>query len=209
MPMREARVIALAGVVQACQLVHETATRGRAGQAAMEASIASIFRVDADSAADVYGGLPGVRAGLETLLRQFDSGERDLALTRLVLGVLRLQRRLGRHPQMLRRLREGIEAAQRQVDHFGLGHPAVLGRLADLYVATLSQLRPRVIVHGNPLHLSNAQVVAQIRALLLAAVRSAVLWRQVGGGRIRLLLRRREYAMLARGLLARSTLDRG
>lgn len=207
--MREARVIALAGVLQACQLVHETATRGRADPAAVEASLASVFRIDADSAAEVFGGLAGIRVGLEALLRQFEAGERDLALTRLVLGVLRLQRRLARNPRMLRGVREGIDAAQRQVDHFGLVHPTVQGRLAELYVATLSQLRPRVIVHGNPLHLSNAQVVAQIRSLLLAAVRAAVLWRQVGGGQIRLLLRRREYAMLARGLLARSTLDRG
>ena len=208
--MREARVIALAGVLQACHLVHETATRGRSDPVAGEASLASIFRIDADSAADVFGGLAGVRTGLEVLLRQFEGGaERNLALTRLVLGVLRLQRRLARNPRMLRALREGIEATQRQVDHFGLTHPTVQGRLADLYVTTLSQLRPRVIVHGNPLHLSNPQVVAQIRTLLLAAVRAAVLWRQVGGGQLRLLVRRREYAMLARGLLARSTLDRG
>ena len=50
---------------------------------------------------------------------------------------------------------------------------------------------------------------AQIRSLLLAAVRAAVLWRQMGGSQLRLLMRRREYAMLARGLLARSTLDHG
>ena len=110
---------------------------------------------------------------------------------------------------MLRTLREGIDAIKRQADHFGLAHPTVQGRLAELYVSTLSQLRPRVIVHGNPQHLSNPQVVAQIRSLLLAAVRSAVLWRQVGGGQLRLLLRRREYAMLARGLLSRATLDHG
>ncbi|MEO7063241.1 MAG: DUF489 family protein, partial [Dokdonella sp.] len=42
-----------------------------------------------------------------------------------------------------------------------------------------------------------------------AAVRAAVLWRQVGGSQLRLLFRRRQYAMLARGLISRSTLDRG
>lgn len=207
--MREARVIALAGVLQGCRLVHEVATRGRADAASIEASLASVFRIDADSAAAVFGGLGGVRLGLETLLHQFDGAERNLALTRLVLGTLRLQKRLARNPRMQRTLREGIESIQRQADHFGLAHPTVQARLADLYVATLSQLRPRVVVHGNPVQLSNPQVVAQIRALLLAAVRAAVLWRQVGGGQLRLLLRRREYAMLARGLLARSTLDRG
>jgi high frequency lysogenization protein len=207
--MRESRVIALAGVLQACKLVHEVATRGRADTVATQTSLASVFRIDSDSAADVFGGIVGARLGLESLLAQFDSSERHLPLTRLVLGVLRLERRLARNPRMLVELRSGIEGIQRQVDHFGIAHATVQGRLAELYVSTLSKLRPRVIVHGNPVNLSNPQLVEQIRALLLAAVRAAVLWRQVGGSQIRLLLRRREYAMLARGLLARSTLDRG
>jgi len=207
--MRESRVIALAGVLQACRSVHELATRGRTDATSAAASLASVFRIDADSAADVFGGIAGVRSGLELLLAQVDDGRRDLALTRLVLGVLRLERRLRGNPRMLRELREGIERTQRQVDHFGPAHATVQARLAELYVATLSRLRPRIIVHGNPLHLANAQVVEQIRALLLAGVRAAVLWRQVGGGQLRLLIRRRQYAMLARGLLARSSLDRG
>ncbi|HEY0232742.1 MAG TPA: high frequency lysogenization protein HflD [Dokdonella sp.] len=207
--MRESRVIALAGVLQSCRLVRDIAANGRADPATAEASLASVFRIDADSAADVFGGLGGVRRGLETLLDQFDNGERDLALTRLVLGVLRLERRLARTPRMLAELRTGIEGIQRQVDHLGVTHASVQTRLAELYVQTLSQLRPRVVVHGNPLYLADPQRVEQIRALLLAAIRAAVLWRQVGGSQIRLLLRRREYAMLARGLLSRSTLDRG
>jgi len=207
--MRESRVIALAGVLQACRVVSELATRGRSDAAAAEVSLASVFRIDADSAAAVFGGVAGTRLGLETLLTQFDSKERNLPLTRLVLGVLRLERRLSRNPRMLEELRSGIERVQRQVDHFGLAHATVQARLAELYVATLSQLRPRVIVHGSPVNLSNPQLVEQIRAQLLAAVRAAVLWRQVGGSQLRLLIRRREYAMLARGLLTRSTLDRG
>ncbi|HEX7769749.1 MAG TPA: high frequency lysogenization protein HflD [Dokdonella sp.] len=207
--MRESRVIALAGVLQACRLVHEVATIGRTSEAGSESSLASVFRIDADSAADVFGGIGGVRVGLETLLAQFEGERREVALTRLVLGVLRLERRLARSPRVRTELGEGIAAIQRQVEHFGAAHATVQGRLADLYVSTLSRLQPRVVVHGNPVYLGNPQLVAQIRALLLAAVRAAVLWRQVGGSQLRLLLRRREYAMLARGLLSRSTLDNG
>ncbi|MDR2013164.1 MAG: high frequency lysogenization protein HflD [Rhodanobacter sp.] len=207
--MRESRVIALAGVLQACRLVREVSTHGRADPAHIQASLASVFRIDADSVAAVFGGLSGVRMGLETLLAQFEGRERDLMLTRLVVSTLRLERQLMRRPKTVRELRQGIENIQRQVDHLGIGHDAVQARLAEVYVATLSQLRPRVIVHGNPMHLSNPRLVEQIRALLLAAVRSAVLWRQVGGSQWRLLLRRREYAMLARGLLSRNMLDHG
>lgn len=206
---REERVIAFAGILQACRLVNDLATTGNADIAAAQASLASIFRIDASDAADVYGGIGGLRMGFETLIAQVEGEQRNLQVSRLALGVLRLQGKLMRHAQMPVSLREGIQAVQRQVDHFGPAHPTVQARLAEVYVETLSQLRPRVIVHGNPQHLGNAQVVAQIRALLLAAVRAAVLWRQVGGSQLRLLFRRREYAMLARGLLARCTLDRG
>jgi high frequency lysogenization protein len=209
MPMREARVIALAGVFQACKLVRELATNGRADAASAESSLASIFRIDADSAAAVFGGISGVRLGLEHLITQLDNGTRDLTLTQLVLSVIRLARRVDRIPAMRNALRTGIESIQRQVEHTGVANSGVQARLAELYVETLSQVRPRVIVHGNPVHLGNPRDVEQIRAMLLAAVRAAVLWRQVGGGQFRLLLRRREYAMLARGLLARCTLDRG
>ena len=47
----------------------------------------------------------------------------------------------------------------------------------------------------------------KVRANLLAAVRSAVLWRQVGGRQWQLLLYRRQCSMLARGLLTGTTLD--
>ena len=207
--MRESRVIALAGVMQACRLVHEIAANGRTNQAGVESSLASVFRIDAESAAAVFGGVGGVRVGLEALLAQFEGERREPALTRLVLGVLRLERRLARNPRVNTEVGEGIAQIQRQVEHFGVAHATVQARLGDLYVATLSRLQPRVVVHGNPVHLGNPQLVAQIRALLLAGVRAAVMWRQVGGSQLRLLLRRREYAMLARGLLARSTLDNG
>jgi len=208
MPMREARVIALAGVFQACRMVHELATSGRTESASAQASLASIFRIDAESTADVFGGISGVRLGLEQLIAQLDDGTRDLAFTQLVLNVLRIARRLDRETVVRTRLRTGIETIEPDAQH-DLLNADVQARLAALYCDTLSHLRPRVIVHGNPAHLGNPRDVEQIRAMLLAAVRAAVLWRQVGGGQFRLLLRRREYAMLARGLLARCTLDRG
>jgi high frequency lysogenization protein len=209
MPMREARVIALAGVYQACRMVRDLATRGSTDAAGAETSLASIFRVDADSAADVFGGISGLRLGFEQLIEQLGDGTRDIASTQLVLGVIRLARRVERNVSHGGTLRTGITAIERQFALVGPTHTDVQARLATLYCETLSHVRPRIIVHGNPTQLGNPRNVEKIRAMLLAGVRSAVLWRQVGGRQFRLLLRRREYAMLARGLLARCTLDRG
>ncbi len=207
--MRESRVIALAGVFQACSLVHSMANEGRADSAAIESSLSSLFRIDSDSAADAFGGLPGLRLGFEQLIGSFGNTNQPVAISRLAIGVLRLERKLAGRQRMLQQLREGIESIQRQVDHLGIAHPTVRTRLAELYSETLSQLKPRIVVHGNPSHLSDPKRVEHIRALLLAGIRAAVLWRQVGGSQWRLMLRRGEYTMLARGLLTRCTLDRG
>jgi len=51
--------------------------------------------------------------------------------------------------------------------------------------------------------------VDKVRAALLASVRSAVLWHQLGGRQWQLLISRKQCAMLARGLLTGSTLDDG
>ncbi|MCB1559650.1 MAG: DUF489 family protein, partial [Xanthomonadales bacterium] len=58
-----------------------------------------------------------------------------------------------------------------------------------------------------PQYLGQASVVAEVRSLLLAAVRSAVLWRQLGGSYVDLLLRRRallEAVAVLRGELSDS-----
>jgi high frequency lysogenization protein len=205
--MNEERVLALAGLFQACSLAQQLANDGRCDEIAMQAGVASIFRIDAPSVVAVYGGVSGVRLGLRNLVAQLDESDRDMSVTRMVVTVMRLERSLAGRPELLEKLQQGIQAAQRQVEHFGQDSSQVSGRLAELYASTLSTLRPRVMVSGNPQQLQQPAVVETVRANLLAAVRSAVLWRQVGGRQWQLLVYRRQCSMLARGLLTGVTLD--
>jgi high frequency lysogenization protein len=57
------------------------------------------------------------------------------------------------------------------------------------------------MVQGNPVYLAQPPVVAEIRAILLCALRSAVLWRQLGGSQWDLYLRRPQLLGAARGWL--------
>lgn len=207
--MNEARVIALAGLFQAAALVRALAAEGDCDPAILEVCMGSVFRLESDSVADVYDGIASVRPGLRTLITQLDGEPRDPGLLRIVFAVLRLERSMSRKPAVVAALENGLQGMQRQLVHFGSTHPTVLALAADLYAENLSALRPRVMVIGNPLYLHQANQVQRIRALLLAAVRAAVLWRQLGGRRWHLLLRPRREAMLARGMLARITLDNG
>jgi high frequency lysogenization protein len=78
-----------------------------------------------------------------------------------------------------------------------------LANLAGCYSETISTLSPRIVVLGEHGHLSNPDVANTVRALLLAAIRSAVLWRQCGGNRLQLLFGRRKLIAEAQRLLSR------
>lgn len=199
------RVLALAGLLQATKLVRQIATTGEADNKTLEAIIESVFRIDADNAEAVYGGAENVWPGLRTLLDQIDGYRRDPTVTRMAATLLHLERRFSGNPRMLQAVGKGIEEIARQRDHWGPTHPTVLGRLGELYAGTVSQLRPRVLVQGNPTYLGETTVVAEIRAVLLSALRSAVLWRQMGGSYWDIFLRRRQMAEAARTLLASSS----
>ena len=56
-------------------------------------------------------------------------------------------------------------------------------------------------VAGNANLLKTTDVQNQLRALLLAGLRAAVLWRQVGGRRLQLLFNRKRIGDTARYLL--------
>jgi high frequency lysogenization protein len=62
--------------------------------------------------------------------------------------------------------------------------------LSELYQQTVSTLSRRVQVTGDIAQLRRDDIAAEVRALLLAGIRFAWLWRQLGGRRWHLVLRR-------------------
>ena len=196
------RAIALAALLQAVQLVKRIAQTGGADAASLNTLVDSVFRFDAETAEDIYGGCPAIWPGLRALVAQIEGAEgRDSQTTRIAATVLHVERRFSSRPAMVARVHEGLEEIARQREHWGAGHPTVLSRLGELYAETISHLRPRVLIQGNPAYLGQPQVVAEIRAVLLSAVRAAVLWRQLGGSYWDLLLRRRALLAAAKELL--------
>lgn len=175
------RVLALAGLLQALRLVRQIADTGHAEAAAERVVLDSVFRIDADSVDDVYGGAGSVRAGL-MLLREYLTDLRgDDALPKLAKAILQIERRFVADAGMAEHVLEGIRTLGGIAERQGSIHPDAISRLGQLYADTISHLRPKVIVQGNPHYLQQPEVVAEIRALLLASLRSAVLWRQMGG----------------------------
>ncbi len=196
------RVTALAGIYQSVACVARIARTGSADTAAIEPCIYSLFQVDAEDVPAVFGPAGAVSNGARQIVAQLTGQpERDLELTRYAVSVLKLERSLSRRPDLLARIGRGIEAAQGKREHFALLHSNLIAYFGDLYSETLSQLEPRIMVRGDSLHLQNPDNQARIRALLLAAVRSAMLWRQVGGTRLQLLFGQKRLLQEARRYL--------
>ena len=200
----QGRVLALAGLVQALCEVRRIAETGQADATALRVALDSIFRIDAESPGAVYGGAEALRPGLR-LLRGWLRNEgaeagRDAALPKLAFSVLQLERRFVAS-EAADKVHAGIPALAPDAEAHGAIHPDVLAGLGRLYADTVSHLRPRVMVQGNPHYLGQSQVVAEIRAVLLAALRSAVLWRQLGGSLWDFALRRRDIAATVDELL--------
>lgn len=197
------QALAFAGILQALQLVQNTAYGRPCDLGAMQASLRSVLKLDASSVVDVYAGIPSVAAGLRLLQTQLMSRNKkpDMELSRYLVTLLHLERKLSKRPDLLDRIRAGVERAQQQAQHFDISHASVLANLAETYSATLSTLQPRILVNGNPSRLADTAAANQIRALLLAAMRSAVLWRQCGGSRTGLLFGRKKLIGAAAQLL--------
>ena len=197
------QAIALAGLSQAVYLVQQIARRGTADLEAMKTSIGSTLKIDADDILDVYGGsLVGLETGLKHMERQLSEPRQvDPELARYASTLIFLEGQVMKRPDMVDAIGVAVQRAQNAAERTGdVLDDGVFEALAYGYQQTLSQLKPRVMVSGEQRYLSEQRNSDRIRALLLAGVRSALLWRQAGGVRWKLFFIRSSLQREARRL---------
>ena len=191
------RTIAIAAAYQAVKLVQQIANKGIFNERDFETCIKSIFLKDIDKTEDAYGGKNNLATGYRTLLEQIGGDlddstvQKDMYITKYVISAMVLEKQLRKNPVMLEKISTGIDQAKGQSEHFSMTHENVIASLADLYTRTISHLKPRIMIHGEQVYLSNPKQATRIRALLLAAIRAIFLWRQCGGTRWQLIFQRR------------------
>lgn len=197
--------LALAGTFQGAALVEQVAKTGYVPPEAFKINIESILDLNPPSTLAVYGGqIENLRTGLEVMreLLQSNSQKHREAL-RYGLGVLHLQKKLAGRRDMLNVIANRIEQVNQQAVHFSSTHDNVIANLGTLYSETISTFRFRIQVNGDYNYLQQQRIANQIRALLLSSIRSAMLWRQVGGNRWQLLFNRKEITRQVDDLLRR------
>ena len=185
-------------MVQCAHLVNSLANSGRADEAQIKACIDPLQVIDPDTVADIYPDVSRFSNGLSILQKTLDSdGMKEFGEPmKYVLGMSVLQQQLMSVPEMQAAIR--LRMQQRDTLYLDLeeqdsdrDNNLIAAKsnnydyavLAALYQDTISKLTYRIHVKGSVEHLRNQRVAEQIRALLLAGIRSALLWHQLGGRR--------------------------
>ncbi len=197
------RTLALAGLFQAVSLVQDIATTGHADSHDLEVCLKSILELDPDNLNTIYGNPSNLATGLQLIISQLgaEGSQPDIDIARYTISLLHLEHKLAKQAQMLNRISEGVNRAKEQLAHFPISHENIIANLAGVYSETISQLPPKIMVAGDNQYLNNPHNANRIRALLLSGMRSAVLWRQLGGSRWQLLFQRRKLCKAAKCIL--------
>ncbi|MBZ9610571.1 high frequency lysogenization protein HflD [Rheinheimera maricola] len=198
------QIIALAGLCQALKLVQKVARSSELNKDALLLMLNSVAIIDAEQPLQIYGDdAKNLSTGLQLIIDQLgDKPQKDVELTRYIVGVLALERKLSKTPAHMAKLGDKLQHLQRQLQHFSLLDDNMLANLADIYADCISSLGGRIQIYGQPDLLKQSAVQHKVRALLLAAIRAAVLWRQAGGSRTNFIFKRRKLVAQAKQMLA-------
>lgn len=197
--------IALAGIFQASALVNDLATTGICDEEVFNASIQSLFKLDAPNVPAVFDGIEHLKRGFDELLKVFAKNKKERPhpqISHYTLGLILLQKRLMKNSERLAEIRRRVKHVITQIDYFHGINATIISNLADIYLGTISNLRFRLQIIGKSSHLHNEDIVNKIRAMLLAGIRASTLWQQVGGKRWQLFFARGKLYKMAKTLYA-------
>jgi Uncharacterized protein involved in purine metabolism len=189
------QLIALGGVFQAAVLVDRIARTGQASEANIGCMLGSLLVRDPKDTLEVFGGDDlNLRDGYRRWSAPWSATPAACNASHCAMPCRcwALERQLNKRGDLLDTIGNRLPQIQSQAEHFGLVHENVIASSGALYQDTLSTLRQRIQVHGDMRFLQQASNASKIRALLLAGIRAARLWRQLGGHRWQLVFSRRK-----------------
>lgn len=191
------KTLALAAIFQAAALADSLARRGTADHQAMKTLLESIVVFDTDNPEAIYGTVHQLSIGLRSLencltVGGFNDNEHYAHQLEYALGVIQLESQLSKSDKLLNTLRARLEQTQKQLVHVDndICHQTIINNFAGAYVDTVGTLRFRLQIKGNQQKLQTVGVPEQVRAVLLAGIRAAWLWKRLGGRRWHLLFTR-------------------
>ncbi|BFU60267.1 MULTISPECIES: high frequency lysogenization protein HflD [Rodentibacter] len=191
--------LALAGVCQSVALINQLAMEGDIiHKDAFQTSIQSLLQIQPKDPLDVFNGdARHLKLGLETLIEQLTSVN-DRNIVNYWTGLLSLENRLQKNAKAKNQLTQRIRHLSEQMEYYDLLAPSMISIIANIYIDLISPLSDKIRIIGVTDYLQQQEVQDKVRACLLAGIRSAVLWRQVGGSKWKILFFRNKIINVAK-----------
>jgi high frequency lysogenization protein len=200
---KQEQAIAMAAIFQAAHLVDQIARQGSCSSSSFEVSIASLFEMNPATTEDIFGGKQQLKINLNdgfNSINQIIEKKENIyspMVMRYALSLITLERKLAKNSEYMNTISDRLEELDKKANYFWLNHhteddpidasrythSSIIAGIDALYRDTISNFNFRIQVQGDPRNLQNSENAARIRALLLAGIRAAILWRQVGGQR--------------------------
>lgn len=191
-------VMPLAAMCQISKLVQKTAKYGQFNEVEVASFLKSIVNLNPAHPQDVYEDEWALKEGYKTLISQLSpEGDKDVEMVKYVGSLMQLERALTSNKAALDELAKRLNEVERQLLHFDVCDTTIVAAFADIYSQVLSPLGQKIQVFGQPELLKQPSYQQKIRALLLAGIRSAVLWRQLGGKRRQFFFGKKKIVQIA------------
>ena len=196
-PELKNEVISLGAIYQATSEIKKIAWQGRINNKFIEPLIYSVYQTTSNEIEDIYINLKRLNTGLDFLRKQFvgDVFSRDAEVDRYFEAINVLVKNMNKNSEIFSNLRDELSSHKENVTEDNLHEHAEF--LSNLYLKTISKINPRIIVNGDNIHLTDNKNASMIRALLLSAIRSFILWEQSGGTKFRIFLFKKRMAEIA------------
>ena len=196
-PELKNEVISLGAIYQASSEIKKIAWQGRINNKFIEPLIYSVYQTTSNEIEDIYINLKRLNTGLDFLRKQFvgDVFSRDAEVDRYFEAINVLVKNMNKNSEIFSNLRGELSSHKENVTEDNLHEHAEF--LSNLYLKTISKINPRIIVNGDNIHLTDNKNASMIRALLLSAIRSFILWQQSGGNKFRIFLFKKKMAEIA------------
>ena len=196
-PELKNEVISLGAIYQASSEIKKIAWQGKINNKFIEPLIYSVYQTTSNEIEDIYINLKRLNTGLDFLRKQFvgDVFSRDAEVDRYFEAINVLVKNMNENSEIFSNIRDELSSHKENVTEDNLHEHAEF--LSNLYLKTISKINPRIIVNGDNIHLTDNKNASMIRAVLLSAIRSFILWQQSGGTKFRIFLFKKKMAEIA------------
>ena len=196
-PELKNEVISLGAIYQASSEIKKIAWEGKVNNKFIEPLIYSVYQTTSNEIEEIYINLKRLNTGLDFLRKQYvgDAFSRDAEVDSYFEAINILVKNMNKNTKIISNLRDELSSHKESVTEDNLHEHAEF--LSNLYLKTISTINPRIIVNGDNIHLTDSKNASMIRALLLSAIRSFILWEQSGGTKFRIFLFKKRMAEIA------------